>query len=428
MSVYITCPLCKHEAPLYLFERVNGTQLGCKRCRSKFNDPNAYKPDATYADCDFRKPAYRFPFHMDGNNSIVTVRNGYNAIIVGNDGRERWLTTGEYKIGDMASGFQLYYICLKPRILWGTKGVEEFGAYGSATLSVSSEFAESCYAKDKNILRLEDRLKKMVDWCVTAFVRNEISQGNTALLERRTFYENTLGVLTEGVSMIQIELGGYRNARGETGFFPFSGYPSAHEEEDASPEINLPVEYMRIPGNDYTVKPGHEDVLVTLTGKRERHKAGDRIETVRLRNARKLYRFHSKQFEFPFGWGIFNNKLPSGKFFSANGTLSFYVDNTEIMSGYLETTKNWKEFEAQFFTGVIKPEISAAMGEIISEYIGSRGMGPLNVRKYLSEMSIDLTNVLNGENVNGGEPVFRKYGLRVNRADIMGIDLYCDRR
>lgn len=428
MNMHVTCPHCKYEAAMNCFDEIKGTKLKCKRCRSEFDDPHAYKQDVSYADCDFRKPAFRFPFHLDGRNSCVKVRNGYAALIVGNDGRERWLPPGEYKVTDMTNGFQLYYICLEPQILWGTKSEESFGAYGSATLSVSLEYAEAFYAKERNILRLDDNLKKMVDWCISSFVHNEISHGNISLLESRAHYENTLGILAKGVSLIHIELGGYRNAKGKTGYFHFSTVPFNHEDEEKCQGIHLPIEYMRIPGDGYKVKQGYEDVLVTAAGKRERHKSGDQVEASRLQNARKLFRFHSKQFEFPDGWGIYNNKLTSGKFFSANGTISFYVDNTEIMSGYLATTKNWKEYESQFFEGVLKPQMSTAIGSIITEYTGMRGLDSFNIRNYLSEMSIVLTNALNGENAYGSEPVFRKYGLRVSRADIMDIDIYHDRR
>ena len=425
----LTCPHCMFEAPLYLFDNIDGTKLRCRRCRSTFDDPNTYEPDITYADCDLRKAIYRFPFFMNGKNSIIKVRDGYIAMIVSHDGRERWLNAGDYRITDMTDGFQLYYVCLTPHIIWGTKDITAFGAYGTATLSVSSKYVQTYCNKGGKIISLDDNLKKLVDWCVTTFIRDEIAHGNVALLEQRTRYLNTLGTLTDGVNMIRIDPGGFRNAEGKTGSFPsFSTAAAQIEEEEVHPEIHLPVESIRIPWDGYTVRRGAEDVIITATNRPERHKSGDEVSPNQLQNARKLYRFRTKQFEFPYGWGIYNHPLASKEFFAANGTISFYVDSTEIMSDILKKTDSWKEFEEQLFAGAIKPELSTAIGEILNVYIGTKGVDPSRIRDHLSAMSIDLTNLLNGEGPNGGNPVFKKYGLRVSQLDIMNIELYFDRR
>ena len=43
-------------------------------------------------------------------------------------------------------------------------------------------------------------------------------------------------------------------------------------------------------------------------------------------------------------------------------------------------------------------------------------------------MSVELTELLNGEGVHDREPAFRQYGLRVRQADILSIDFYSRRR
>ncbi len=422
----LTCPHCTYEAPMHFFESVNGIKLRCRRCRSEFDNPNIYFRDYTYADCDFRKPVYRFPFFLNGKKTVIKVRDGYVALIISHDGNDRWLIPGEYQITDMTDGFQLYYICLEPEIVWGTKNLDDFGSYGIATLSVSKEFVEAFYKKEGSIHRLEDYLKELVDWCMTSFVQKEVAKGNAINLEKRTYYQRMRmpGKLTDSINLIRIEPGGYRNADERVGFFSsFSMAEPVKGKEENRPEIHLPVEsVVPIPRDGYTVRHGNEDVLITATGKAERYKADDQVEARQLLNVQKLYRFRSKQFEFPYGWGIFDCPLTLDEFFAANGTIAFYVDSTESMSNFLKQTKNWRDFEEQFFAGAVKPEMSRAIGLVLNEYIGAKGMDPSNIRNHLSAMSIDLTNVLSESSK------FSKYGLRVYRTDIMALDLYYSRR
>ena len=85
------CPLCRYKAPLALFENMGEGQMRCRRCRSKFPDPNAYSAGVAYADCDSRRAVTRFPFSMNGSaGAVIRVRDGYMALI-SSGGQRRWV-------------------------------------------------------------------------------------------------------------------------------------------------------------------------------------------------------------------------------------------------------------------------------------------------------------------------------------------------
>ena len=111
-------------------------------------------------------------------------------------------------------------------------------------------------------------------------------------------------------------------------------------------------------------------------------------------------------------------------YYSAHGTLSFYIDSTERFSRLLYKAKTWHNFETQFFTNILKREISEALREVMASRVGRQYFQQERIGDYLSAMSVDLTNMLNGEGKDAKEPVFRQYGLRVKQTDILNIDFY----
>ena len=137
-----TCPHCMYHAPLPYFVNEDDSKMKCMRCRSRFDDPNAYLADITYADCNCLRPVTRFPFALKGENTIIHVRDGYMALIVGAAGVRLWIEEKNCHITNMPDGFQLYFVCLKPNVTWGTDSLEKFGVYGNAQLSISQEYVK----------------------------------------------------------------------------------------------------------------------------------------------------------------------------------------------------------------------------------------------------------------------------------------------
>ena len=425
----IGCPLCLYEAPLSMFENVDGTTLKCRRCRSRFEDPNIFSPDITYADCDSKKAVYRFPFNMNGSDAVIRVRSGYVALLVGHNGQKRWLKDYENHITDMPEGFQLYYVCLKPQVRWGTQGNCGFGAYGMAQLSLKPDYPEEFCRTHDHILTMENHLKSLVDRCVTQYVQRRMEENNPGILEQRDGYLNVLGMLEEGVTITGIHPFGFRNAGGGTGLFQtFMTVLEPKREEESTQLFRPPVEELRIPQEPYTIRTGIEDVMIHGPSRTERHKADETIRPEMLKGVSRIYRYRTREFEFPYGWGISNQACSAYGFFSAHGTLSFYIDSTDKMSQLLNRTDGWHDFEEQLFFNVIKQEMSAEIGKLLNEYIGEKKAGPENIRDYLSAMSVSLTSRLNGADNGGKEPVFSPFGLRVKRADILNIALYSIRR
>ncbi len=424
----IECPHCLFEAPLNMFENVDGTTLKCRRCRNRFEDPNIYLAGTTYADCDSQKAVYRFPYHMNGNDSFVRVRNGHVALLVGHNGQKRWLKAYDNHISDLPEGFQVYYVCLKPWIRWGTQGTDGFGAYGMAQLSLNPDYPEEYCRTHEHILTLEAHLKSLVDWCVTHYIQRRLEEKTPGILEQRDGYLNVLGVLEEGVSITGIYPFGFRNTSGGTGSFPsYMTFKEAKQEEEISKTYRPPVE-MSLPSQEvYTIRAGIEDVMIRGTSRAERHKADETIRPEQLKGVSKVFHYRAREFEFPYGWGISNQICSAYGFFSAHGTLWFYIDSTEKMSLLLNRSKDWHDFEEQLFFNVIKQEVATIIGNLLNEYIGTKQVNPENIRDYLSEMSIKLTNQLNGDNSRKG-PAFSPFGLRVKRADILNISLYTTRR
>ena len=428
MPVMMKCPLCDYEGPQSMFESVDGTTLKCKRCRGQFEDPEIYLAGLSYADCDSRQAVFRFPFSLSGTGAEIRVRAGYTALLVGNNGRKQWLKPGNHRITDMPEGFQLYYVCMKPTVMWGSQNDGGFGAYGTARLSLAPDYPERYASSHEHILTMGNHLKSLMDWAATKHIQQETARNNLSSLELRDGYLHLLGSLDEGVTVTGIYPMGFRNAGGGAGTFSsFMTETIREPRETTAPAFRPPAEPLRISQDEYVVRAGTE-IVVIRGAKTERHKADETITADRLQGNTRIYIYRSKTFEFPFGWGLANQVCPACGFFSAQGTVSFHIDSTEKMSLLLERTEGWQGFEEQLFFNVIRQEVAMAISGILNEYIGMKGTNPAEIQNMLSEMSIRLTDQLNGEGGTGERPVFRQYGLRVKQADILGISLYPVRR
>lgn len=424
-----TCPHCQYEASLIMFENVDNGILKCKRCRSKFEDPNAFGLETTYADCDSRRAVTRFPFALNGCNALIHVREGYMAFVAGNDGQRFWLEVGETRITNMPGGFQLYFVCKKPQIIWGTRDLQEFGAYGVAQLTITKSYAEAYCGIDGRVQSLEEHLREMVVDHMTDYVQDALDLNKAALLQHSDGYMNALGMLQEGVSLTKIEPRGYRNADGMTGTFP-ARLTSDETFVPDEPVVRTrrPVELAKAQKKTYTIREGVEEVFLRNASKLERHKAGEVIEANDQQDVGTVLRFLSKEFEFANGWGLYNQNCSAPGYYSAHGTISFYIDSTERISPLLYKAGSWDTFTEEFFSNVLKKELSIALRELMNAYVAQRGLNAERLNEGLSAMSVDLTNFLNGEGNYGKQPAFRQNGLRVNRADILHVSIYANRR
>ena len=424
-----TCPHCLYKAPMNHFESVEGGMLKCKRCRSRFDDPNAFRGDTSYADCDSQQAVFRFPFALNGRNTVIRVREGYLAYVICNDGRRLWLSNYSNHVSGMGDGFQLYYICLSPRVNWGVRSTNRFGVYGNAQLALTGEYVQTyCYDRG-SVQTLEKHLRELVVQRVTEYVQAETDRNETAVLEHREGYLSVLGALEDGASLTVLNPIGYRTPKGYTGTFPASSaMPDAYEAEESLSIRQAPLESLKAAQKDYTVKPGTEEVLIRSASRIERHKAGEMITLNMLRGVQTRLRFRTKEFDFPYGWGVYNQPSGAMQYFSAHGTISFFIDNTEQMGFLFAKAENWEGFEDQFFTNVLRTELSAALGRILKTYTCKDGFDPKETAKYLSAMSVELTDTLNGEDGQAREPAFRQYGLRVFKTDILDLSIYGSRR
>ncbi len=422
------CPHCRRPAPLTEFRNMGSGMLRCRSCRSDFPDPNAYRREISYADCDSLKPVTRFPYSLSGKNVRIHVPQDYMALLVSNTGGRLWLEAEDNVVDDQPEGFQLFYVCLKPQVQWGTRSLKEFGAYGTAKLSVSREYIRRFCGPDGSLSGLDHRLKSLVDMHITSCVQKEIEHGNIAYLEHRSGYSGMPGFLTEGVHLISIDPKGFRNADG-IGTFPRLQSGSRAEDSLSSP---LPpktrIELLQPSRKQYTVRNGTEELFIRKDMRTQRHKAGEIIDPKSLADVARVLRFHVKEFSLPYGWGLFNLTGTLSGYFSSYGTVSFYIDSTELLSQLLRKTHSWEEFEEHFFDDVFRKELSYALKDVVGQYTGTRHIAPEGITGQLSAMSLELTALLNGEDASGRTPAFRQYGLRVDRIDILQIDFYTVRR
>ena len=424
-----SCPCCLYSAPLSWYENVGEGYIRCRRCRSRIPDPNAFLPETSYADCDSLRPVTRFPFSLRRNSAAIRVREEYLALMTGADGQRLWLEPRDGPVANLPIGCQLYYICLSPRILWGTSGVKEFGAYGAAQLSLTRRFVERYCRENQHIQMLNEYLQKAVSRWVSGYIEMVVSHQRISMLEQRDGYMSILGQIEEGVQLIRIDPMGFRNGKNRTGTFLSSfSDETIPEPTESTPTYRSPVDFLKTPKNSYSVKTGTEEVYIRDMQKMERHKAGEKMDEAGLRGVTRVFRFQTKEFELPYGWGIYNQTSQMPGYFSAQGTISFYIDSTERMTDLMNRTKSWQEFMEHFFINVLKNEMSTAMKAVLNAFLDKKRIDPHRISDHLSAMSIYLTNYLNGEDENARAPAFRPSGLRVKRADILGIDFYSGRR
>ena len=425
----LICPHCMYQAHLAAFENVGGGEMKCRRCRSKFRDPNAYEADIAYADCDSTRPVTRFPFSLSGKSAMIHVRDGYLAVLVRSNGQQEWIRERDYCVNDASDELQLYYICLSPRISWGVGSIKDFGAYGSAQLALSVGFVMRFCETESQTLAMEKYLKRIVHSHIADLIQTEIDRQSLSVLEDRSIYMGMKGTIEDGVSLVRIEPKGFRNSMGKTGSFPsYAKHTVTADPGGPLPSYTAPLEIIKQPKSAYVVKNGEEDVLCYGAPRMQRHKAGEKVETNQLHGVDRLIRYKAKEFEFPFGWGIYNQQQTGLGYYSAQGSISFYIDSTQRFSQLLYRTKNWQDFEYQFFTSVLKKELADAMREVMEIRVSRKDFRADQITRYLSAMSIDLTNFLNGEGIAGRDPAFRQYGLRVKQTDILSVNFYDSRR
>ena len=423
------CPHCLFKAPITQFDNIDADEMKCRRCRSYFKDPNAFSMGTTYADCDSVKTVTRFPFSLNGENALIRVRDGYLALLVGSGGQRLWLDRQDCRVTDVPGYFQVFYFCLSPVVTWGTTSESGFGAYGRARLNLSPDYIKAFCGMDGQVMELENYLKRIVGRRITEYVEDQLSRQNIRLLERRDGYLNLVGVLENGVNLTWIDPVGYMGENGRGTFISYAAAaPKQAEPAKVYTEEKASVEILKPGRSSYVIKDRVEEVFISGASNATRHKSGERVDDSLLKGVSKIIRFRTKEFSFPYGWGIYNQTSGASGFYSAQGTISFYIDSTALLSRLLAKTKSWQEFEDHFFMDVFRKEISAALRDVLNARAIRHSYRQDRIGASLSAMSLELTDYLNGEGSSEHEPVFRPYGLRVKRADILDINFYPDRR
>lgn len=424
------CLLCKHEAPPNTFVNTANNKLMCPRCRSEFENPYAYKANVSYADCDSQKAVTRFPFSLNNEQASISVRPGYIALLIGNDGQKYWLNAADNVLKRKLTGCQLYYICLSPVVMWGTSCLNIFGAYGRAQLSLDAEYVQQLCENEGSVMHLENHLRNLVNTHITKHFLEESTQQRIFLYRSAENYTYMLGNITKGVQLTKLQPYGYCMNRSSFNSFFIEDRQETPEKESASslPKEIPPVDIIAKRIKAHTVKTKTEEVFISKLNRYERYKAGEIITEDMLVNTKTIHRYQKKHFSFSHGWGIYNQTIPEIPYFSANGTLSFYIDNTIRLSKHLCKLETWHSFEELFFSEVLKAELIDALKNIIRHYLQENRLNIHDVSASLSAMSVDLTRELNGEFLFQGTPSFQKYGLRVDCADILDLDIYSNRR
>lgn len=423
-----TCPHCLYEAELHMFENMANGKLKCRRCRSEVQDPNAFSAQRTYADCDSHRAVTRFPFHLNGKDAMIRVRQGYMALLVGNDGTRRWLKEPNHHITNMPFDFQLYYVYLKPQISWGSQGIEEFGAYGIAHLALSQDYVEAFCEREGNVQTLEEHLRALTVRSITDYTRGMVQKNSQSVLKHSDGYISVLGVLEAGVSLTKIELKGYREANNYPVTLMLHTKHATADTEKPAAARHSAVEKAGLPKKDYRIEDGVEEVFILHDGRMKRHKAGEQITADSLEKVEMRLRFFSKELDFASGWGLYNQVGSYTGYYSAHGTISFYIDSTERLSRLVVKPATWAAFEEEFFSNVLKKELSSALKSVLDIRIAQEGFDPARINEYLSTMSVSISDLLNGETNPPRKPAFMQYGLRVKRIDIDNVNFYTSRR
>lgn len=422
------CPLCTFEALPSAFVSIDGRRMRCPRCRGEFTDPNAYDAALAYADCDNPLPATRCPYQYGNRATVVNVRRNYLALVIDSEGNRQWLEEGRSTLPPSPGNLQLYFICLSPQIMWGA-AVETFGAYGKAQLSLSKDFVKQFCKTRIPVPALEDHVHRLVSQHIQERLQYEEESRRLTFYEFADAYAGLTGNVARGLQLTGVEALGYQTADGRNVAFPASAAAApADEQHLAAPPEKPPVDIARPPARSYVVADRAEDIFFRGRDRPERHKAGETITEAMLHGVDKLIHFHRKEFTLTNGWGVYNQPLTGTQYLSAHGDVSFYVDSTLHLSSHLYDVASWRVFEEHLFTGVLRSLLGDALKTLISSRAGSGITNNENISAHLSSLSIDLTQLLNGEGPHAGEPMLRKYGLRVRTTDILGMTFYPDRR
>ncbi len=422
-QIMLTCPNCRYEAPAYSYARLDNNMLKCRRCRGSFVDPEAYKREISYSDTDSSRVVNHFPFELNGLVSEIHVPDGYLAYVVGTSEQRGLLRSGIHKIESAYSNIQVYYICLNPRVIWGSTGINEFGVYGTAQLALTEEYVQDRLIKDSNFLyTLEDDIKKLLCDHMSAYVKKRMKQVGAAVLIQQSGYDGAYGILTNGVRLLQVYPQGYRNAGLSSNTIASAmDYYDTPDVPIMPERIKSPVTIEKIPIRPYTIAKGCEEVFLYSANRYERHKAGEQIDIKLLSGIKQLIKFTSKEFDFPYGWGIYKQTCALGGTYSANGTISFYVDSTYKMGTLVAQSGDFDRFSEQFFNDVLRKELAEKLKPLISRLSSRQGFDVSKINSSLSALSVDLVDALNGEGNTAGQNVFMRYGLRVSRLDILDI-------
>jgi hypothetical protein len=355
--------------------------------------------------------------------SEIHVPDGYLAYVVGTSEQRGLLRSGIHKIESAYSNIQVYYICLNPRVIWGSTGINEFGVYGTAQLALTEEYVQDRLIKDSNFLyTLEDDIKKLLCDHMSAYVKKRMKQVGAAVLIQQSGYDGAYGILTNGVRLLQVYPQGYRNAGLSSNTIASAmDYYDTPDVPIMPERIKSPVTIEKIPIRPYTIAKGCEEVFLYSANRYERHKAGEQIDIKLLSGIKQLIKFTSKEFDFPYGWGIYKQTCALGGTYSANGTISFYVDSTYKMGTLVAQSGDFDRFSEQFFNDVLRKELAEKLKPLISRLSSRQGFDVSKINSSLSALSVDLVDALNGEGNTAGQNVFMRYGLRVSRLDILDI-------
>lgn len=397
--------------------------LKCRRCRGSFDDPEAYKREISYADTDSSRVVNHFPFELSGLVSEIHVPDGYLAYVVGTSEQRGLLRSGTHRIEGVHSNLQVYYVCLNPRVIWGSTGINEFGVYGTAQLALTEKYVQDRSIQDSNFLyTLEDDLRKLLRDYMSAYVKKRLKQVGAAVLIQQNGYDGAYGILTDGVRLVRVFPQGYRNAGISSNTIASAiDYYDTQDVPVIQERIKPPITIEKLPIRPYTISKNSEEVFLYSAGKYERHKAGEQIDTKTLSGIKQLIKFTSKEFDFPYGWGIYRQTCALGGTYSANGTVSFYVDSTYKIGTLVAQSGGFDRFSEQFFNDVLRKELAEKLKPLISRLSSRQGFDVSRINSSLSALSVDLVDALNGEGNTAGQNVFTRYGLRVSRLDILDI-------
>lgn len=422
-QIMLVCPNCRYESPASHFQRLDNSLIKCRRCRGSFADPDAYRNEISYADTDSDKLISRFPFEISGLNATVKVPEEYLAYVSGAGEQPKVFHSGTHHIKGEASRLQVYYICLNPCIVWGSAGTDGFGAYGTAQLSLTAAYVKNGIGAELHSLyALENRLKTLLCNHLSSYLKDRLRQHSAAMLTQPAGYDGALGTIEDGVRLMRIYPQGYIDANHAVSMVHYAAdYSEASKDQEKQINIKAPVTIEKLPERPYVVAKGNEEVFLQGLNRYERHKSGEQIEPEKLKGIKQLIRYTAKEFAFPHGWGIYRQTCNIPGLYSANGTVSFYVDSTYKMGTLVAKSGGFERFAEQFFNDVLRKELAEKLKPLLNHLSAKQDFDANRIRSSLSALSVALTEALNGENLSNGQNAFARYGLRVSRLDILDI-------